>query len=373
MSGRTDATGATGIPEPGGPSDRRTLPARTLPAPTGTAPTGTAATGILGPTAAGIPGPTGPTRPPRGRRSRALWWILGAVPAVLGTTIAALLLATGETRQVQVRIALPAVAAGAGILLSVIALGVLAALAAQARGRARAQAAHAEAAARGAQQERENHARFLARLDHELKNPLTAILATSAAAQNDAGSTASWPLVDAQAAKLGGLVRDLRKLADLESRPLERETLDLEQLLVEAISALAQQDPAAGARLALTVTRVPWPVPPISADPDLLALAVDNVLGNAAKYADAGPIEVRLREEAGEAVIEVADTGRGIPGADLPHVFDELARAQNARDVAGSGIGLSLVSAILRRHGGTVALRSAEGSGTVVTLRLPLV
>ena len=308
-----------------------------------------------------------------GRGPRALWWVLGAVPAALGAAIATLLVAIGETRQVQVRIALPAVAVGAGILLSAIVLAVIAALAVRARRRARAEAAHAEASARGAQQERENHARFLARLDHELKNPLTAILATSAAAQNDAGGTASWPLVDAQAAKLGGLVRDLRKLADLESRPLEREPVELEQLLAEAIAALAQQDPAAGARVALTVTRVPWPVPPISADPDLLSLAVDNVLGNAAKYSQEGPIEVRLREEAGEAVIEVADTGRGIPSADLPQVFDELARAQNARDVAGSGIGLSLVSGILRRHGGTVALRSAEGSGTVVTLRLPLV
>ncbi|MCE4026552.1 HAMP domain-containing histidine kinase [Microbacterium sp. Au-Mic1] len=307
-----------------------------------------------------------------GRASRPLWWFLAAAPAVLGAAIAAVLAAAGDLRQVQVRIALPAVAAGAGILLSVIALGVLAVIAVRTRRRVRAQIALDAAMARGAAQERQHHARFLARLDHELKNPLTAILATSAAAQNNVGGAESWPIVDAQAAKLGALVRDLRKLADLESRPLEREPVDLEQLLVEAIAALAQQDPASGARMALTVTRVPWPVPPISADLDLLSLAVDNVLGNAAKYSESGPIEVRLREEAGQAVIDVADTGRGIPESDLPQVFDELARAQNARDVAGSGIGLSLVAAILRRHGGAVALRSAEDSGTVVTLRLPL-
>ncbi|MGO4679480.1 sensor histidine kinase [Microbacterium sp. 2MCAF23] len=303
---------------------------------------------------------------------RALWWILGAVPVVLGTGIAAVLSAAGDTRQVQVMIALPAVIAVVGILLSAIALGLLTLFVVRRRRRHCDAAAVHEAAARGAAEERQNHARFLARLDHELKNPLTAILATSAAAQNGAGGAEAWPIVDAQAAKLGGLVRDLRKLADLEARPLELERVELEQLLVEAIAALAQQDPAAGARLTLTVTRVPWPVPPISADLDLLSLAVDNVLGNAAKYSASGPIEVRLREEAGQAVIEVADTGRGIPEPDLPQVFDELARAQNARDVVGSGIGLSLVAAILRRHGGTVALRSAEGSGTVVALRLPL-
>lgn len=324
---------------------------------------------MIPPPGDGTPAPAGAAH----RRPRVLWWLLGVVPAVLGAGIAAMLLAAGDARQVHATAPLPAVVAVAGGLLSAIALSVLVLLIARRRRRDRDAAALREAASRGAAEERHNHARFLARLDHELKNPLTAILATSAAAQNGAGAVDGWPIVDSQAAKLGGLVRDLRKLADLESRPLERERVELEPLLIEAIAALAQQDPAAGARTALSVTRVPWPVPAISADPDLLSLAVDNVLGNAAKYSAGGPIEVRLREEAGQAVIEVADTGRGIPDADVGQVFDELARAQNARDVAGSGIGLSLVAAILRRHGGSVSLRSAEGAGTVVTLRLPLV
>ena len=84
-----------------------------------------------------------------------------------------------------------------------------------------------------------------------------------------------------------------------------------------------------------------------------------------------GPIEIRLREDGGHAVVEVADTGRGIPSTAVDLVWDELARADNARDVPGSGIGLSLVRAILRQHGGDVSLRSVEGSGTVVTLRIP--
>ena len=104
----------------------------------------------------------------------------------------------------------------------------------------------------------------------------------------------------------------------------------------------------------------------------LLALAVDNVLGNAAKYAATGPIEVRLCEDDGHAVIEVADSGRGVPAVDLPLVFDELARASNARDRQGSGLGLTLVRTVLARHGGTATMRSSEGAGTVVTLWLPL-
>ncbi|WP_218683537.1 sensor histidine kinase KdpD, partial [Microbacterium sp. BF1] len=99
---------------------------------------------------------------------------------------------------------------------------------------------------------------------------------------------------------------------------------------------------------------------------------IDNVLSNAAKYSAQGPIEVRLREQDGWAVIDVADAGRGIPAGDLPTVFDELARAQNARDVTGSGIGLTLVATVMRHHGGDVSIRSAEGAGTVLTLRLPI-
>lgn len=309
------------------------------------------------------------------RPARIALGVLAAVPVGVCALTAGGMLLAGDERMLAIQTSLPAAVLVAGAVTSAIPLGIL--LATQARALARrradaaAMAAAEAAAAAAAQQERANHQRFLARLDHELKNPLTAIRATAVAAQEGAESGA-WRTVDAQAAKLSTLVRDLRKLAELESRPLERESVELEQVLGEAVEALGQQNPAAGARTRLTVTRVPWAVPPILADLDLLSVAVDNVLGNAAKYSAQGPIEVRLREQDGWAVIEVADAGRGVPVAELPAVFDELARAQNARDVAGSGIGLTLVATVMRRHGGDVSIRSAEGSGSVVTLRLPI-
>lgn len=318
-------------------------------------------------------GAAGPGTSSARQRTAALPWILAAIPVLLGVVIAVILAALGDARRLQIGIDLPAVPVIAGAVLTAVALGVAGVAAAGRRRRRRADAAVVAAQSAGAQQERENHRRFLARLDHELKNPLTAIRAVSAAAQGGAAPADAWPVVDAQAAKLSGLVRDLRKLAELETRPLETERIELAAMLEEAVAALGQQDPVAAARIALTVVRVPWPVPPIAVDPDLIALAIDNVLGNAAKYSVDGPIEVRLREDSGWAVIEVADAGRGVPEADLPLVFDELARAGNARDVAGSGIGLTLVSTVLRRHGGDVSFRSAEGSGSLVVLRLPLV
>ena len=297
--------------------------------------------------------------------------VLAAVPVGLCTIAAGVMAAAGEQRVLAIDLALPAAVLIAGALVSAVPGVVLLGRRAARRARLVADAAVVEAASHAALQERTNHQRFLARLDHELKNPITAIRATAAVAQGDSAAE-EWRVIDAQAAKLSALVRDLRKLAELETRPLEFELVDLEQLLTESITALAVQNPPAGARIAVAVTRVPWPVPALSADLDLVSLAIDNVLGNAAKYSSEGPIEVRLREEHGWAVIDVADAGRGVPVADLPVVFDELARAQNARDVNGSGIGLTLVSTVMRRHGGGVQLRSVEGAGSVVTLRLPI-
>ncbi|WP_460802554.1 sensor histidine kinase [Microbacterium sp. GXF6406] len=290
-----------------------------------------------------------------------------AAPLVLGAVVSGILLLLGERRSLIVSMTIPAVIAVAGLIVSAV-VGVIALIRSRRRRtQHRVQAAEPQGRESGAALERESHRRFLARLDHELKNPLTAILATAAGRED-----ADWITVDAQARKLSGLVRDLRKLAELETIPIERESVDLELLVQEAIDAVRHRDPAAGARIQLSATRVPWPIPPVQADMDLISLAIDNVLGNAVKYSVDGPIEVRLREEDGDAILEFADTGRGIPSVDLPHVFDELARASNARDVTGSGLGLTLVSTVVSRHGGAVSMRSAEGSGSVVVLRLPV-
>lgn len=308
--------------------------------------------------------------------------IATALPVGLCALTAGGMLLAGDQRALALEIALPGAVLLAGALVSAVPATALIVRGVRSRRTAHDATARQEAldaaAATAARHERENHQRFLARLDHELKNPLTAIRATAVAAQAVSADASTptphlddaWRTVDAQAQKLSTLVRDLRKLADLETRPLDREPVDLESLVAEAIRALEQQHPQTRGRITFAVTRVPWPMPVLNADVDLLSLVIDNVLGNAAKYSSAGPIEVRLREENGGAVLEVADSGRGVPAADLPTVFDELARAQNARDISGSGIGLTLVATVVRRHGGDVSIRSIEGAGTVVTIRL---
>jgi two-component system OmpR family sensor kinase len=81
---------------------------------------------------------------------------------------------------------------------------------------------------------------------------------------------------------------------------------------------------------------------------------------------------MRAFEDGSSIVVEVADTGPGIPAEEIDQVWEELYRGQGARSIPGSGLGLSLVRAIVTRHGGQVGLRSRTGQGTVVTLRLPV-
>lgn len=137
---------------------------------------------------------------------------------------------------------------------------------------------------------------------------------------------------------------------------------------------MIREQPAARHRdLSVDVPRAPWPLPQISGDWDLLSLAVVNLLDNAVKYTPPdGAIEVRVRETAGRILIEVADTGPGIAPEDLPQIWQELYRSASARSVPGSGLGLSLVRAVVERHHGTVLAESRMGRGTAVRIELPV-
>lgn len=123
----------------------------------------------------------------------------------------------------------------------------------------------------------------------------------------------------------------------------------------------------------MSIPQAPWPLPLVSGDPDLLLLVIHNLIDNALKFTRPGEtIEVRAFEDANSVVVEVADTGPGIPEEELPYVWQELYRGAAARGVPGSGLGLALARAIVDRHGGKVSLRSRAGQGTVVSIRLPV-
>jgi two-component system OmpR family sensor kinase len=218
----------------------------------------------------------------------------------------------------------------------------------------------------------EERRQFLQRLDHELKNPLTAIQAGLANLDGSVNQPAIES-IKAQTLRLSRLVADLRKLAELETRPIERSLVNLSAILEEAV-AIIQEGPEADQRsITLSLPQAPWPLPEVQGDEDLLLLALLNLLGNAVKFSEPGAtVEARAFEDADMVTIEVADTGPGIPENEVPFVWQELYRGHGARGVPGSGLGLALVRAITERHGGQVTLRSRVRQGTVVSMKIPI-
>ncbi len=215
--------------------------------------------------------------------------------------------------------------------------------------------------------------RFLQRLDHELKNPLTIIqlglanLKTSIPVEEHA----SFTRVEEQTQRLQRLVEALRGLADLDEIDLERESVDLGDVLEEVVSLVRAS--ASSQHLLLNVRQIPWKLSPVWGDRDLLEVALRNLLDNAIKYTPTdGIIEIRASENGHGAVVEIVDTGYGIPTADLPHIYEELYRGSNGRQISGSGLGLAMVKRIIDLHQGQIDISSRLSEGTVVTLHLPL-
>lgn len=273
-----------------------------------------------------------------------------------------------------------AIVAGAAVALVVV-IALL---------RRRQRRAITQATAKAAESAATARARLLIRLDHELKNPLTALQTAAASTQqliaddppsgtdSGASSTAVAQAVTTignSSRRIARLLADLRKLADVETREIERRPVDITALLElvvdDARTATGAQDRA----FSVSVPRAPWPIPQVNGDEDLLHTALLNLITNAVKYSAPGDtVEVRATEEGGAWVaIDVADTGRGISAEEQEVVWDELSRGSDVRAVPGSGMGLALVRAIVQRHGGSVELRSRPDEGTSVRLLIPSV
>ncbi len=217
---------------------------------------------------------------------------------------------------------------------------------------------------------------FIRRLDHELKNPLTGLRAalanvSEAASARDREHAATSARRDVE--RLTRLLADLRKLSDLDERPLERFPVYVPNILEEIVEAASNLPAHQGRAVSLLVASVPS-LPLVTGDRDLLGLAFYNLIENALKFSGPGnAVEVRAREDGRNVVVEVADGGAGISPEDLPHLFEELYRGANARGVEGSGLGLALAGRIVDLHGGSlkVASRQGERHGTIFSVHLP--
>ena len=110
----------------------------------------------------------------------------------------------------------------------------------------------------------------------------------------------------------------------------------------------------------------------VDGEEQALTRMLENLLGNAAKYAPTGPIEVRVLSDAEFALVEVLDRGPGIPEADRESVLEPFTRLERDAEHPGSGLGLTAVRSVAERHGGHVTVRGREAGGTIVSVSLPV-
>jgi signal transduction histidine kinase len=180
--------------------------------------------------------------------------------------------------------------------------------------------------------------------------------------------------VQAAIARLGGVLNELAETARAQvGQPLALRTapIDLGELVERVVAT--QQITTVQHRIRILVEQPSllgrW-------DGQRLERVIANLLGNAIKYSPTGgEITVALSRDAGshEAILSVTDQGIGIPAADLPHVFERSYRGSGVIGrMPGSGLGLTSVREVVEQHGGRVAIASADGEGTTVTVRLPL-
>ena len=221
---------------------------------------------------------------------------------------------------------------------------------------------------------------FLASASHDLKNPLVTVKGASQIAMrllarggepDRARLNALLESVDAASTKLTGQIQELLDVARMRvGHPLElnRRPLDLVELVRAA--AAEHQGTTESHRIRVDASepelRGEW-------DPRRLQRMLGNLLSNAIKYSPGGgEITVAVARERDGALLRVTDGGMGIPEESRAHIFDPFRRGPNVGEIAGTGLGLAGVKAIVEQHGGTVEVESEEGRGSTFTVWLPL-
>jgi two-component system, OmpR family, sensor histidine kinase BaeS len=214
-----------------------------------------------------------------------------------------------------------------------------------------------------------------AAIAHELRTPLTA-LRTRVSGLVD-GVFASEPQeilkLHRQLDVLEHLADDLQTLsmADADNLRLELRDLDWRELIEQVINDLEY----AASRRAVGLKLQPGSPVRVRGDVNRLRQIAHNLLGNALKYVpEAGAVCVTLLSSHGFGVLQVADSGSGVPNAELLHIFERYYRAEDSRsrEAGGSGLGLTIVRALVEAHGGTVHARHADLGGLEIEVQVPL-
>jgi two-component system OmpR family sensor kinase len=213
--------------------------------------------------------------------------------------------------------------------------------------------------------------RFVADASHELRSPVTAIqgfaeLWRRGSVREGPALEQSMRRIGQESARMARLVEDLVLLARLdEGRPLRRERVDMVMVVHDAVVDARAAHPS---RLLDVAEHGPVVV---DGDADALRQVVGNLVGNALAHTQA-PVTVAVDVQAGAARLVVSDTGPGMSADSAAHAFDRFWQADPGRTGSGSGLGLSIVAAIVAAHKGSASIASEPGLGTKVMVTLPL-
>jgi two-component system, OmpR family, sensor histidine kinase BaeS len=221
--------------------------------------------------------------------------------------------------------------------------------------------------------EREDQLRraLVADVAHELRTPIAIMQAETEALADGMipASPAALSSLNEEAVRLARMVEDLQTLASAEASGLDLQPrlLDLGRVAADAAESLSRRFRASGVELEQRL-----PPTPALGDPRRLHQVVTNLLDNAAKYTPpGGKVTVRSGTEDGAAVLEVSDTGPGIPLNERSLVWDRFYRGGSGRFADGSGIGLAVVKELVDAHGGRISVGDAAGGGARFTVQLP--
>ncbi len=222
--------------------------------------------------------------------------------------------------------------------------------------------------------------KFVAEVSHELKTPLTTIRTYTETLLNGylddkKMATGLLTTVQNETDKMTALVQNLLTLTRFDMQQMEpkKERFSIDELLRRLENMFVLEAEQKG--LELTYNRT-TEIPDVYADQDQIERAIKNILSNSIKYCSKGDkIQIFAGNLYNNVYIKVEDSGKGIPQADLEHVFERFYRVDKARsrDKGGTGLGLSIAKEIIESHGGTIQIESKFGHFTRVTINLPVV